>query len=63
MSGFSSGQSLGLGFPDGADSKELACNAGDTSLIPGSRRCPEEGNSYPCSFLENSMESQRVGHD
>ena len=63
MSGFNSGQSLGLGFPDGLDSEEFACNARDTSLIPGLRRWPEEGNGYPWSCLENSMEFQKVGHD
>ena len=28
-------------------SKQSACNAGDPGLIPGSERCPEEGNSNP----------------
>ena len=27
--------------------KNLSANAGDTGLIPGSRRSPEEGNSHP----------------
>jgi len=48
------------GFPGGSDSKESACNVGDTSLIPGSGRFPGEGNGdlpremYSC--LENSTD-------
>jgi len=38
------------GFPDGSDNKESACNAGDLGLIPGLRRSPEEGNSYPLQY-------------
>ena len=34
-------------FPDGSDSKESTCNAGDPGLIPGSGRSPGEGNGYP----------------
>ena len=46
------------GFPGVSDGKESACNAGDTSLIPGSRRSPGEGNgnSLQYSSLENSMD-------
>ena len=29
--------------PDGSIGKEAACNAGDSCLVPGSRRPPEEG--------------------
>ena len=45
-----------LGFPGGSDGKEPACNAGDPGLIPGSGRCPGEGNGYPLQYfcLENS---------
>ena len=32
-----------MGFPDGSDSKESACNAGDPDSIPGSGRSPGEG--------------------
>ena len=41
----------------GSDSKESACNAGDSGSIPGSGRSPGEGNSYLLQFscLENSM--------
>ena len=43
------------GFPSGSDGKASACNAGDPGLIPGSGRCPGEGNGNPlqCSCLEN----------
>ena len=45
------------GFPVGSGSKESACNAGDHGSIPGSGRCPGEGNGNPLhySFLEKSM--------
>ena len=35
-----------------------ACNAGDSSLIPGLGRSPGEGNSNPLQYccLENSMD-------
>ena len=46
------------GFPGGSDAKESACNAGDTSSIPGSGRSPGEGNDnapqYSCQ--ENSID-------
>ena len=63
------------GFPDGSDSKEPACNAGDPGLIPGLGRSPGEGNGNPLQYscLENPMDRgawwailsirlQRVGH-
>ena len=42
-----------------------ACNTGDLGSIPGLGRSPGEGKGYPLQYsgLENSMESQRVGHD
>ena len=48
------------GFPGGSDSKEAACNAGDLRSIPGSGRCPGEGNGNPLqdSCLENSMDGE-----
>ena len=48
-----------MGFPGGSAGKESACNAGDLGSIPGLRRSPEEGNSYPLQYsgLENSMDS------
>ena len=47
-----------LGFPGGSAGKELACNVGDLGSIPGLRRSPEEGISYPLQYsvLENSMD-------
>ena len=45
-------------FPDGSDSKESACNAGDLSSIPELGRFPGERNDTPLwySCLENSMD-------
>ena len=47
-----------IGFPDGSDGKEYACNARHPGLIPGSGRSLGEGNGnppqYPC--LENQMD-------
>ena len=47
-----------IGFPDGSDGKEYACNARDPGLIPGSRRSPgvENGNPFQYSCLENSRQ-------
>ena len=66
-----------MGFPDGSDDKESACNARDEGLIPGSERPRGEGNrnllQYSC--LGNPMSRgvswatyspwghKRVGHD
>ena len=38
--------------------RKAACNTRDTGSIPGSERCPGEGNGYPLqsSCLENSMD-------
>ena len=48
---------MSLGFPGSSAGKESACNAGDTSSIPGLGRSLGEGNSYPLQYsaLENSM--------
>ena len=50
-----------MGFPGGSDSKESACNAGDTGdmgLIPGWGRSPGGGHGNPLqrSCLENPMD-------
>ena len=37
-------------FPDGSDSKESACNAGDPGLIPGSGRSPGGGHGYSVQY-------------
>ena len=39
-----------LGFPDSSVGKESTCNAGDSSLIPGSGRSAGEGIGYPLQF-------------
>ena len=58
-----------LGFPDSSVGKESICNAGDLGSILGLGRSPGEGNGYPLQYsglensMENSMRSQRVGHD
>ena len=49
------------GFPNTSVGKESACNAvdtGDGSSIPGSGRCPAEGNGNPLQYscLENPMD-------
>ena len=46
------------GFPGGSVGKESTCNTGDVGSIPGSGRCPREGNgnSLQYSCLENPME-------
>ena len=46
------------GFPGGSYGKELACNAGDLSLIPGSGRSLGVGNGNPLQYScpENSVE-------
>ena len=47
-----------MGFLDGSDGKESACNEGDLGLIPGLGRSPGEGKGYPFQYsgLENSMD-------
>ena len=44
-----------MGFPGGADGKELACNGGDPGSIPGSGSSPGEVNGNPLQYscLEN----------
>ena len=67
---------MDVGFPGDSDGKESAFNARDLDPIPGSGRCPEEGNGNPLQYfcLKNSMDreawwttvhggSQRVRHD
>ena len=49
---------LYMGFPGSSNSKESACNAGDSGSISGLGRSPGEGNGYPFQYscLENSMD-------
>ena len=49
-----------IGLPDGSDGKESACNAGDTSLSPGSGRSPGEGIGYPLQYSWASLVTQMV---
>ena len=44
--------------PGSSAGKESACNVGDLGLIPGLRRSPGEGNSYPLQYsgLENARD-------
>ena len=65
----------GMGFPRSSVGKKSACNAGDLGSIPGSGRCPGEGNGNPLQYscLENPMDRgvwwatvrgvTRVGHN
>ena len=56
-----------LRAPDGSDSKESACSAGDLGSISVSGRSSGEGNGNPLQYscLENpmAMGSQRVRHN
>ena len=58
-----------LGFPASSAGNESACNAGDSSSIPGLGRSAGEGKGYPLRYsgLENSMDynpwGRRVGHN
>ena len=47
-----------MGFPSDSVIKNPPVNTGDASLIPGSRRSPEEGNGNPRDFLFFQAESQ-----
>ena len=46
------------GYPGDSDCKDSACNVENLGSIPGSGRCPGEGNDYPLQYscLENSTE-------
>ena len=49
------------GFPGGSDGKESACNAGDPSSIPGSRRFPWRREWQPTPvFLHGEFHGQRI---
>ena len=47
-------------FPGSSAGKESACNAGDTSSIPGSGRSPGEGIGYPLQYSWASRVAQTV---
>ena len=48
------------GFPVNLAAKELACNAGDPGLIPGSGRSAGEGIGYPLEYSWASLVAQPV---
>ena len=47
-----------IGLSRWLSGKESACQAGDTGSIPGSGRCPGEGNGNPLQYIcwENPMD-------
>jgi len=47
-----------MGFPDGSDGKESACNARDLGSIPGLERSPGEENGHSLRYycLESFMD-------
>ena len=49
-----------MGFPGDSDSKESACNTGNTGLIPELGRSPGEGNDNPLQYscLGNAMDRE-----
>ena len=51
---------LNMGFPDSPVGKESACNAEDTSSIPGLRRSSDEGIVYPLQCYWASLVAQLV---
>ena len=52
-----------MGFSDGSDGKESACNVGDLGSVPVLGRSPGEGNGYPLQYsgLENSTDHIVLG--
>ena len=52
-----------MGFPGGSDSKESACNAGDSGSIPESRRSPGEGDSPVFLPGESCGQRNLVGYN
>ena len=46
----------------GSDGKVSACNVGELGSIPGSGRCPGDGNGNPLRYscLENSMDREAL---
>ena len=49
-----------MGFPRSSVNKESVCNIGDLGSVPGSGRCPGEGNDNPLQYscLENPMDRE-----
>ena len=50
------------GFLDSSVGKQSACNAGDPSSIPGSRRSTGEGTGYPLQYSWASLRAQLVNN-
>ena len=46
-----------MGFSGGSEVKSLSTNTGDLGLMPGSGKCPGEGNGNPLQYscLGNPM--------
>ena len=51
---------LVMNFPDSSVGKESACNAGDPSLFPGSRRSAGEGIGYALQYSWTSLVAHLV---
>ena len=49
-----------MGFPGSPAGKESTCNAGDCSLIPGSRSSPGERVGYPLQYSWAFLVAQMV---
>ena len=49
-----------LGFPERSVGKQLICDAGDPSSIPGLGRSPGEGIGYPLQYSWASLVTQLV---
>ena len=54
------GDLIKTGYLGSSADKESICNAGDSSLSPGSVRSPGEGISYPLLYSWASLVTQRV---
>ena len=57
---WSFGNLFSLGFPDGSVGKDSACNAEESSSIPGSQRSPGEGIGYPLQYSWASLVAHMV---
>ena len=51
---------VALGFPGSSADKESACNAGDPSSIPGSRKSAKEAIGHPLQYSWPSLVTQLV---
>ena len=60
MGGSFTASVLMRGFPSSSAAKESACNAGDSSSIPGLGSSPGEGIGYPFQYSWASLVVQRI---